>query len=101
MLNVVSLGRHCCEIEHVVNELNTEILGLSELRLNEDIMNPEVGLEGFEIHCEDRDVNSGGVAIYVNTRISHQYSSKVLGHFAYFHSARNIHPPPPPKQCWL
>ena len=30
-----------------------------------------------------------------------QYSSKDLGHFAYFHSARNIHPPPPPKQCWL
>ena len=42
------------------------------------------------------------VGEFIDFVIMHlQYSSKVLGHFAYFHSARNIHPPPPPKQCWL
>ena len=46
-------------------------MGLSETRLNEDIKDPEVGLEGFEIHRKDRNVNSGGVAIYVDSRISH------------------------------
>ena len=30
-----------------------------------------MGLEGFEIHRIDRDVNGGGVAICVNSGISH------------------------------
>ena len=36
-----------------------------------DVKDPEVGLEGFEIHRKDRNVNGGGVAIYVDSRISH------------------------------
>ena len=30
-----------------------------------------MGLQGFEIHRKDINVNGGGVAIYVNSRISH------------------------------
>ena len=46
-LNVVSLHRHFCEVEHVINEHKHKILALSETRLCEDIKDPEVGLEGF------------------------------------------------------
>ena len=55
----------------MINEHKLQILGLSETRLNEDIKVPEVGLEGFEIHRKDRNVNGGGVTIYVDSRISH------------------------------
>ena len=41
-----------------------------ETKLNEDTKDPEVGLKCFESHCKNRDVNCGGVAIYVNSRIS-------------------------------
>jgi len=46
-------------------------LGLSETRISEAVKDPEVGLEGFEIHRKDRNVNGCGVAIYINFRISH------------------------------
>ena len=70
-LTVVSLRRHFCKIERVINEHKLQILGLSKTRLSEDIKDPEVDLEGFEIHRKDRNINGGGVAIYVNSRISH------------------------------
>lgn len=70
-LNVVSLRKHHSEIEHVRNEHKLHILGLNETRLSKDIKDLEVFLEGFEIHRKDRDVNGGGVAVYVNSSISH------------------------------
>ena len=55
----------------MINEHKFHILGLNETRLSKDITDSEVELEGFEIHRKDRDVNGGGVAIYVNSSISH------------------------------
>ena len=62
---------HFCEIEHVINEHKLQFLGLSTTRISEDIKDAEVGLEGFESHRKDRNVNGGGVAIYVDSSISH------------------------------
>ena len=70
-LNVVWLHRYLCEVEHSINEHKFQLLGLNETRSSEDIKGPEVDLEGFEIHSKDRNVNRCGVAIYVNSRISH------------------------------
>ena len=55
----------------MINEHKFHILGLDETRLSKDIKNPEVDVEGFEINRKDGDVNGGGVAIYVNSGISH------------------------------
>ena len=55
----------------MINEHKFQILGLSKSRLSEGIKDPEVALEGFEIYRKDRNVNGDGVAIYVNSRISH------------------------------
>ena len=55
----------------MINEHKFNILGLNETRLSKDITDPEVELRGFEIQRKDRDVNGGGVAIYVNSSISH------------------------------
>ena len=55
----------------MINEHKFHILGLNETRLSKDIKNPGLEVEGFEIHRKDRDVNGSGVAIYVNSSISH------------------------------
>ena len=55
----------------MINEQKFHILDLNETRLSKDITDPEVELEGFENHRKDRDVNGGGVAIFVNSSISH------------------------------
>ena len=57
----------------MIIEHKLQILDLSETRLCKDIKDPEVGIEGFEIHRKDRNVNGGGVAIYVDSRISHNH----------------------------
>ena len=57
----------------MINEHKFHILGLNETRLSKDIKNPEVDLEGYEFHRKDRDVGGGGVAIYVNSSISHNH----------------------------
>ena len=67
----MSLCKQHCEIEHVINEHKFHILGLYETRLSKDITDQEIELEGFDIHRKDRDVNGGGVAIYVQTSITH------------------------------
>ena len=64
-LNVVSLRKHHCEIEQMINEHNFHILGLNETRLSKNINDPEIAIQGFEIHRKDRDINGGGVAIYI------------------------------------
>ena len=70
-LNALSLRSHVCEIELVINEHKLKILVSSETRLSEDIKDPEVGLEGFEIHRKDRSVKDGDVVNYINSRIHH------------------------------
>ena len=55
----------------MINEHKFHIRGLNETRLSKDIIDLEVELEGFEIHRKDGDVNGGGVAIYINSIISH------------------------------
>ena len=55
----------------MIKEHKFHILGLSETRLSKAIIDSAVELEGFDIHRKDRDTNGGGVAIYVNSTISH------------------------------
>ena len=55
----------------MINEHKFHILGLNQTRLSKDFTDPEVELEDFDIHRKDRDVNGGGVAIYVQSSISH------------------------------
>ncbi len=55
----------------MINEHNFHILGLNETRLSKNINDPEIAIQGFEIHRKDRDINGGGVAIYIKSSISH------------------------------
>ena len=46
-----------------------DIIGLSETRLDETISDSEVSISGYKIFRNDRDVNGGGVAIYVKASL--------------------------------
>ena len=45
------------------------IIGLSETRLYKTICDSEVNISGYNIFKNDRDVNGGGVAIYVKASL--------------------------------
>ena len=48
-----------------------DILGLNETRLDKDISDSEVRIDGYDIYRGDRNTSGGGVAIYVNQNIPH------------------------------
>ena len=48
-----------------MHDNDIDIIGFSETRLDESIRGHEVTIEGYKIFRNDRNVNGGGVAIYV------------------------------------
>ena len=48
-----------------MHDNDIDIIGLSETRLDENIGDAEVSIEGYKIFRNDRNANGGGVAIYV------------------------------------
>ena len=46
-------------------EINIDIIGLSETRLEKKTEDHELSIEGYKVFCNDRDSNGDGVAIYV------------------------------------
>ena len=57
------------ELEIVLNDHDIDIIGLSETRLDKTISDSEINISGYNIFRNDRDVNGGGVAIYVKTSL--------------------------------
>ena len=53
----------------MINDHDIDIIGLSETRLDETISDSEVSINGYNIFRNDRDVNGGGVAIYVKASL--------------------------------
>ena len=64
-LNIVSLRKHRNELSIILHDNDIDIIGLSETRLDENIGDAEVSIEGYKIFRNDRNANGGGVAIYV------------------------------------
>ena len=53
----------------MLKDHDIDIIGLSETRLDKTISDSEVNINGFNIFRNDRDVNGGGVAIYVKASL--------------------------------
>ena len=70
-LNIVSLRKNKLELEVLVNDHKFDVLGLCETRLNENVQDRELRIDGYEIYRNDRDTSGGGVAMYVNNTLSH------------------------------
>ena len=70
-LNMVSLRKNKLELDVLVNDHKFDVLELSELRLAENVQDRELRINGYEIYRNDRDTSGGGVAMYVNSTLSH------------------------------
>ena len=68
-LNIVSLRKHKHELEIVLKDHDIDIIGLSEKRLDKTISDSEVNINGYNIFRNDRDINGGGVEIYVKASL--------------------------------
>ena len=53
----------------MLNDNDIDVIGLCETRLDKTISDSEVSISGYNIFRNDRDVNGGGVAIYVKTSL--------------------------------
>ena len=73
-LNIVSLLKHFDEIKVFLEEYKPHILGLNETRLNDDIEDDGLFIEGYSIVRRDRNRNGGGVAIYISDDIPYNTS---------------------------
>ena len=70
-MNIVSLRKDKHELEIILIENDIDIIGLSETRLNEQIEDSEVEINGCCIFQNDRYENGGGLALYANESLSY------------------------------
>ena len=69
-LNIRGLFKHLDELRLFSDEHSPHLIYLNETKLDSDVADNELRLEGFhEIFRKDRDKNGGGVAIYVRSNI--------------------------------
>ena len=55
----------CFIILLIANKSNATILGISETKLDETIMDSELYIEGYDLIRSDRNRHGGGVACYI------------------------------------
>ena len=70
-LNVNSLQLHLDEIKCLVNEKGIHILAVNETKLDNEITDNLLEIEGYTLHREDRNRNGGGVAVYVHNSLKY------------------------------
>ena len=64
-LNVNSLLLHIDEIRTLIKDLGIHILAINETKLDRNIDDALVSIEGYSIKRCDRNRNGGGVALYI------------------------------------
>ncbi|CAB3979113.1 RNA-directed DNA polymerase from transposon BS [Paramuricea clavata] len=69
-LNVNSLMKHLDEIRLILNNNALDILAINESKIDNQISNNEIHIDGFNIICKDRNRFGGGVVLYVRQNIS-------------------------------
>ncbi len=54
----------------MLKENHIDIIGLNETRLDENIQNREVQIDGYQILRNDRNLGGGGIAFYVKDSLT-------------------------------
>ena len=68
-LSIDSLLKHFDEIKVILDEYEPHILGLNETRLNDDVEDDDLFMEGHSIVRRDRNRDGRGVAIHISDDI--------------------------------
>lgn len=69
-LNINHLLAHIDELRILLASNDIDIIAINETKLDEDIKDDEVKIQGYEIARRDRDINGGGICFYVKTPIN-------------------------------
>ena len=64
-INVNSLLPKIDEVNLIANKSNATILGISETKLDNTIMDSELNIEGYDLIRSDRNRRGGGVSCYI------------------------------------
>ena len=59
------MRKHRHELSVLLHDNDIDVIGLCETRLDEKVADSDVSIAGYKIFRNDRDLNGGGVAIYV------------------------------------
>lgn len=77
-INVNSLRNKVQEISTLINGENINVLAVSETHLDESITDMGVGISGYNIFRNDRNIFGGGVAIYIQSHIPAKVRSDLM-----------------------
>ena len=70
-LNACTLYRRLDEIRNHIVSSNVDIIGFSESRLNNNISDSEVNIDGYNVHrCDRKERTGGGLTVYVRDSLS-------------------------------
>ena len=58
------------ELRHIAKTSKVSVIGITETKLDESVLNSEVNIEGYNVLRLDRNRNGGGVACYIRNDIS-------------------------------
>ena len=70
-LNVDSYQLHLDEIKCLLNEKGIHILAVNKTKLDNEITDNLLSIEGYSLHRKDRNRSGGGVAVYVRNSFKH------------------------------
>jgi len=71
-LNINSLRYKIGEIKEVLSNGYTDILCLSETKIDDSFPNAQFDVKGFTMHRMDRNEHGGGLLCYVNSNVPHR-----------------------------
>ena len=70
-LNINSLLPKIHELRHIAVETNAAVIGISESKLDDSVLNAEIEIEGYSLTRSDRNRHGGGVVCYIRENINY------------------------------
>ena len=70
-LNIVSLPKKIDEIKFSMTNKQIDLIASNETRLDANITNNMINLDGYDVIRKDRSRNGGGVCIYLRSSINY------------------------------
>ena len=74
-LNISSLLQKIEEVQIIAKSTNAAIIGISESKLDESVLEPEIQIDDYKILQCDRNRRGGGVACYIRNDLSYNILS--------------------------
>ena len=69
-LNIFSLMPHIDELRIMISNEEPHIIGINETKIDPSIDDSQINVEGYDVIRKDRDLNGGGVALYIHKSLN-------------------------------